>query len=153
MSSRGRAVRVDGPSSRKRNSTSCTTNLLRERISAGASARECRSAASPKLLQANRSPLPCAVEPPNINQSALWTALVSRHTPPVVAKRVIDFIARGGYAHVLVPVVEDERALNADIAAHGVRVKQVSRTSLYKKPNQASRPIGCSTAKTPSDTR
>ena len=94
-----------------------------------------------------------AVEPPNSNQSALWTALVSRHTPPVVAKRVIDFIARGGYAHVLVPVVEDERALNADIAAHGVRVKQVSRTSLYKKPNQASRPIGCSTAKTPSDTR
>ena len=94
-----------------------------------------------------------AVEPPNINQSALWTALVSRHTPPVVAKRVIDRIARGGYAHVLVPVVEDERALNADIAAHGVRVKQVSRTSLYKKPNQASRPLGCSTAKTPSDTR
>ena len=36
-----------------------------------------------------------AVEPPNINQSALWTALVSRHTPPVVAKRVIDRIARG----------------------------------------------------------
>jgi hypothetical protein len=77
-----------------------------------------------------------AVEPPNINQSALWTALVSRHTPPVVAKRVIDRIARGGNAHVLVPVVEDERALNADIAAYGVRIEKVSRTSLYKKPEE-----------------
>ena len=153
MSSRGRAVRVDGPSSRKG-----TPRHARRTYFGNESQRAPRPASAaarrrPSCCRRTDPHCPRAVEPPNSNQSALWTALVSRHTPPVVAKRVIDFIARGGYAHVLVPVVEDERALNADIAAYGVRVKQVSRTSLYKKPNQASRPIGCSTAKTPSDTR
>jgi hypothetical protein len=67
---------------------------------------------------------------PNINEPALFTALVKRHTPPVVAKSVIDRVARGGNVPVLVPIVEDERALNADISACGVSVEQVSRTSL-----------------------
>jgi len=82
---------------------------------------------------AGGEPLPVAlraVEPPNINESALFTALVKRHTPPVVAKSVIDRVARGGNVPVLVPIVEDERALNADISACGVSVEQVSRTSL-----------------------
>ena len=82
---------------------------------------------------AGGEPLPVAlraVEPPNINELALFTALVKRHTPPVVAKSVIDRVARGGNVPVLVPLVEDERVLNADISACGVSVERVSRTSL-----------------------
>ena len=62
--------------------------------------------------------------------SALFAALVKRHTPPVVAKSVIDRVARGDNVPVLVPLVEDERVLNADISACGVSVERVSRTSL-----------------------